>query len=136
MTPLTPWVQVALPIRSHEGVWYSECSRIWNPIHTDVAAATASGLPAPIVHGTLTMAKCVSYIVKTYGFGDPHRVTRVRVGRFLAPVFMPSEVALRVKRVRRTHSHVSVSFEAVTQEGELAISDGVVLMKNDVRSKL
>ena len=82
------------------------------------------------------MAKCVSHIVNTWGNGQPHRVTRVSVGRFLSPVLMPSEIRLRVKRVSRTPTDISVSFEAVTQGGELAISDGIVQMRGDVRSKL
>ena len=35
---------------------YTECARIWNPIHTDRAVALAAGLPDIILHGTATMA--------------------------------------------------------------------------------
>ena len=35
---------------------YTECARIWNPIHTDVAYARAAGLPDIILHGTATLA--------------------------------------------------------------------------------
>lgn len=31
---------------------YTECARIWNPIHTDIAYAHAAGLPGLILHGT------------------------------------------------------------------------------------
>jgi acyl dehydratase len=39
---------------------YTECSRIWNPIHTNPAVATRAGLPRPILHGTATLAMAVS----------------------------------------------------------------------------
>ena len=39
---------------------YTECARIWNPIHTDVAYARAAGLPDIILHGTATLALSVS----------------------------------------------------------------------------
>src|SRR5215475_2966678 len=38
---------------------YTECARIWNPIHTDVAVAKRAGLSAPILHGTATLALAV-----------------------------------------------------------------------------
>src|SRR4029077_6419959 len=39
---------------------YTECARIWNPIHTDRAVARAAGLPDIILHGTATLALAVS----------------------------------------------------------------------------
>ena len=59
---------------AHEGVVYSECARIWNPIHSDLATALASGLDGPILHGTATMARAVSILVRKYGNDDPRRV--------------------------------------------------------------
>ncbi|MEO6463439.1 MAG: MaoC/PaaZ C-terminal domain-containing protein, partial [Candidatus Eisenbacteria bacterium] len=35
---------------------YSECASIWNPIHTERAAARAIGLPGILLHGTCTWA--------------------------------------------------------------------------------
>ena len=49
---------------------YSERSRIWNPIHTDAAAAAAAGLPAPILHGTCTLAMAVSAALAWAGVAD------------------------------------------------------------------
>ena len=59
---------------AYEGVMYSECARIWNPIHSDHATALASGLDGPILHGTATMARAVSILVRKYGNDDPRRV--------------------------------------------------------------
>src|SRR5262245_63914545 len=40
----------------HLGHVYTECARIWNPIHTDLAVVRAAGLSGPILHGTATLA--------------------------------------------------------------------------------
>ncbi len=45
----------------------SECARIWDPIHTDVVAARAAGLTAPILHGTAMLARAVSGVVDLAG---------------------------------------------------------------------
>ena len=42
---------------------YTECARIWNPIHTDRAVALAAGLPDIIMHGTANLAYGVSAVV-------------------------------------------------------------------------
>jgi acyl dehydratase len=57
---------------------YTECSRIWNPIHTDVRVARASGLPDIVVHGTETLARAVSAVL------DDHDLTRSSVARVAA----------------------------------------------------
>lgn len=66
---------------------YTECARIWNPIHTEWDAAAAAGLPFLLLHGTATLAKAVSAVDDLIGDGR-RRVARV-TGRFAAPVPMP-----------------------------------------------
>jgi acyl dehydratase len=66
---------------------YSACSRICNPIHTDVAAAVRAGLPGIILHGTATLALSVSALLRHDG-GD--RPVRRIAARFLAPVPLPA----------------------------------------------
>ena len=68
---------------------YTECARIWNPIHTDRAVALAAGLPDIILHGTATMALSVSRLVEEHLDGKPERVKRLG-GRFAAMVLMLS----------------------------------------------
>ncbi len=70
---------------------YTECARIWNPIHTDRAHALAAGLPDIILHGTATLALAVSAIVDARLDGDPTRVVRLG-GRFSGMVLMPSSL--------------------------------------------
>ena len=102
---------------------YTECSRIWNPIHTDAAAAAAAGLPAIILHGTATLALAVSKIVETETGGRPDRITRV-AGRFAAMVLMPSKLTLRI--LARVGSGSGVHFDLRTERDAAAIRDGLV----------
>lgn len=71
---------------------YSACSRIHNPIHTDVSVARRVGLPGIILHGTATLALSVSALLRHDGDDRPLR--RV-AARFLAPVPLPT--ALRIE---------------------------------------
>jgi acyl dehydratase len=73
---------------------YSECARIWNPIHTDEAVARAAGLPAIILHGTATLALAVSEMMR-HGEIDPRSVRRVRAS-FTGMVRLPSRLTVRV----------------------------------------
>ena len=68
-----------------DAVVYSECSGIWNPIHTDPRAARLAGLPRPVLHGTATLARDVSALVEARLGGDPTRVARLGC-RFTAPI--------------------------------------------------
>jgi acyl dehydratase len=101
---------------------YTECARIWNPIHTDRAVALDAGLPDIILHGTATLALAVSKIVDHYAQGLPTQVTRLG-GRFSAMVLMPSTITLQAKRADNV-----VSFQVLTDQGESAISRGFVCL--------
>lgn len=70
---------------------YSACSRIHNPIHTDVATARRAGLPGIILHGTATLAFSVSALLRRDGRGRP--VRRI-AARFLAPVPLPTTLRI------------------------------------------
>src|SRR5262249_31177037 len=73
---------------------YSECARIWNPIHTDIAVARSAGLPAPVLHGSATLALAVSQVIGQDLDGDPARVKEIAV-RFTGLVFMASTLTVR-----------------------------------------
>ncbi len=90
---------------------YTECARIWNPIHTDRAVALAAGLPDIILHGTATMALAVSRLVEEYLDGRPERVRRLG-GRFAAMVLMPSTLTLEVNGVEDGVIHYDVLNDA------------------------
>jgi acyl dehydratase len=98
---------------------YTECARIWNPIHTDIAVARAAGLSAPILHGTATLALAVSRVVAHDFAGDPTRVRRI-AARFTGMVPMPSEIV-----VRGLGRDAGVTaFDVVTPEGQPLLRAG------------
>lgn len=104
---------------------YTECSRIFNPIHTDVAVARAAGLPAPILHGTATLARAVSRVVAREAGGDPAAVGAVAV-RFSGIVAPPS--ILRV-RGRGRRGDVA-AFDALDDAGVPVLSAGAIRLSN------
>jgi acyl dehydratase len=103
---------------------YTECARIFNPIHTDAAVARVAGLPAIILHGTATLALAVSRIVEAHLHNDPTRVERI-AGRFAAMVMMPSTLTVRSARLNGSGVH----FEVLNANGERAIREGYVGMR-------
>lgn len=103
-----------LPIPAGAAHVYTECARIWNPIHTDRAHALAAGLPDIILHGTSTLARAVSLLVDHYLDGDPRRVTRAGC-RFSGMVLMPGMLALRVENHHETLLNFSVLGDAGTE---------------------
>ena len=120
--------QVSLKIAALEGVVYSECSRIWNPIHSDKATALASGLSDTILHGTATLAKCVTELVKLYMDNRPWKVRRIIVGRFGAAITMPSTPVLRVLKISPwLNNTMAVHFELINDEGMSAIQGGIIV---------
>ena len=100
---------------------YTECARIWNPIHSDRAVALAAGLPDIILHGTATLALAVSALIRRRLGNDPRRVSRI-VGRFAAMVSMPNELDVRVE----CSNADGVWFDVSTQQGDIAVRDGFI----------
>jgi acyl dehydratase len=98
---------------------YTECARIWNPIHTDRKVALAAGLPDIILHGTATLALAITRLVDGYLGADPTRVRRLG-GRFTAMVLMPSTLTLEVL----ADENRTLFFRVLTQDGAEAFSRG------------
>ncbi len=126
-TPSRARTEAAEPIavqQSHVGVLdahvYSECARIWNPIHTDVVAARAAGLPGPILHGTATLARAVSIVTDLGGvhLGDVRRIA----GRFGAMVALGSTIDVRLLGSEGD----MLTFDVLNQHGKRVISGGLV----------
>merc|ERR1719375_1314275 len=105
--PIVPMRSFNLPVSAVEAHVYSECSRIWNPIHTDKAAALAAGLPDIILHGTATLAKAVTLLIDEYAGSDPRCVRRVVAGGFSAVVQMPSTITVNVRAVEEADDGTS-----------------------------
>ena len=96
---------------------YTECARIWNPIHTDVAHARAAGLPDIILHGTATLAVSVSQVLKAARIA-PERVRRIRC-RFTGMVLMPSTLTVHGREEAE-----GVDFETRGPTGDTVIGRG------------
>lgn len=110
--------RLEMPVATGTAHTYTECARIWNPIHTDRQIALAAGLPDIILHGTATLALAVSKLIEEV-VGSPARVCRVG-GRFSAMVLMPSVLTLVIHGQRAG----MVGFSVLTDEGKAAFSNG------------
>jgi len=110
-----------VPVASWAAHVYSECARIWNPIHTDLAVAREAGLSAPILHGSATLALAVSQVIGRELDGDPARVREI-AARLTGMVSMPSTITVR----GRARAGDLIAFDAVDAGGEPVLSDGVI----------
>lgn len=122
----TAW-SATIPIAVTLAHVYTECARIWNPIHTDPAVAAAAGLPGIILHGTATLALCVSQVLLREKRGPAAPVHRV-ICRFGAMVPMPSVLAVEGLPTRAAAEGRWTAFRARTADGGLAVRDGRLLV--------
>ena len=110
-----------IPIAAGAAHVYSEVSRIWNPVHTDIAEARAAGLQGLILHGTATLAHAVTSIVSRFADGDPSRVRRVAC-RFGASVSFPSAIVVEAQ----ARSVGEIVFRVINADGADAVRAGLV----------
>jgi len=104
---------------------YSECARIWNPIHTDRAVARAAGLPDIILHGTATLALAVSAILR---HGTAARsIARISC-RFSATVGLPSTITVQGWPAKETAEGPTLRFQVLNAEGRAAVTRGRVVL--------
>ena len=111
------WDEVDVAVDRFAAHTYSECARIWNPIHTDSAHATEHGLPGIILHGTATAARALTVVVDHLLGGDPTRVTGMSC-RFTSMVLMPNMLKVRVAPIDGNTVHATVT----TSSRETALS--------------
>jgi acyl dehydratase len=105
-----------------DAIVYSECTGIWNPIHTDTRAARQVGFDSPIMHGTAVLARCVSMLARCSSGRGLLQVRRV-TSAFGDPVPLPSTVTVS------TAEHDSGSgynFQARTSATSHAVKGGSV----------
>lgn len=122
-------LEVAVPVAAGAAHTYTECARIWNPIHTDKRVALASGLPDIILHGTANLAHGVSAVIEHRAAGRPESVSRI-VCRSAAMVRLPSTMVVRVwPAVDDSSGHRAVPFEVLNADGAPAVKDGIVLLR-------
>jgi acyl dehydratase len=116
----------AFRVEEADAVVYSECSGIWNPIHTDPRAARLAGLPRPVLHGTATLARVVSALVEARLEGDPTRVARLGC-RFTAPIY-PGDRATVAATDPRSPSggRHALTFTARKDDGTVILDAGFI----------
>lgn len=122
--PIDEWadrLQSNVAIGAQDAHRYTECARIWNPIHTEWNAAAAAGLPFLLLHGTATLAKAVSAVDDLIGDGR-RRIVRV-AGRFATPVPMPCALMIS--------AHTDGRFDVQLPDGRAAITNGRVEWRLD-----
>lgn len=105
--------QERVEVRAGAAHVYTECARIWNPIHTDIAAARAAGLPDIILHGTATLALAVSRVMTRAAAGDGRRVRTVQA-RFTGMVRLPSTLTVRGHATRGGSTSAFDALDATT----------------------
>ena len=120
--------EVAIPIAAGAAHTYTECARIWNPIHTSKQVALDAGLPDIILHGTANLAHGVTAVVDAAAGGDPRQVRRISC-RFAAMVRLPDILTVRIWPANPTpDGRRTVPFEVRNSAGETAVSDGLVVL--------
>lgn len=118
------WTEhIAIP--RHAGQQYTECSDIYNPIHTERSVAVAAGLPDIILHGSATKAHALSAIVNRCFAGDPRRVTRL-CGQLRAMVLMETTIEVQCLGSEVIRDELRVFYRVLNQQGDPAIANGVV----------
>ena len=122
-----PVAELPVPVPANLAHVYSECARIWNPIHTDVEVARRMGLPDIILHGSATLALAVSRIVDHAAEGDPNRVRRLG-GMFRGMVFMPSEIRVRLLADEAGDDGRVLAWDVLNADGQPAITKGFVVL--------
>jgi acyl dehydratase len=104
---------------------YTECARIWNPIHTDRAVAIDAGLPDIILHGTATLALAVSQVLRREPAEAARRVRRIAC-RFTGMVRLPSTITVRALGETTGRASRVITFQVLTENGRPAVSKGFI----------
>ncbi|HXJ77789.1 MAG TPA: MaoC/PaaZ C-terminal domain-containing protein [Candidatus Methylomirabilis sp.] len=126
-TQVAPDWSASVPVAGTLAHVYSECARIWNPIHTDRAVARAAGLPDIILHGTATLALAVSAALRHAPSARAAPVTRIAC-RFSAMVRMPSMITVEGWVPRADIDGYTIRFQVLNDEGHAAVTRGSLVL--------
>lgn len=121
---------IELPVPANACHTYSECARIYNAFHCDIAVAKSVGVDGLILHGTGTIARAISAILGEITGGDPTRVTRVAAD-LKGMVVVPDVVSLTYRPFTdEATGRAMVNFEALNSRGDRAITAGLIEFAN------
>ncbi|MFF9363833.1 MaoC/PaaZ C-terminal domain-containing protein [Streptomyces griseoluteus] len=105
---------------------YSECGRIWNPIHTDLAVARGAALPGLILHGSATLAHGVEWVLQALD-ARPEQVRRLGCS-FRATVPVPGKIHPTLSAVRTSPNGTRTAhFAVLNDSGEAAVRDAFLV---------
>ncbi|MFC7657028.1 MaoC/PaaZ C-terminal domain-containing protein [Pseudonocardia benzenivorans] len=113
---------------------YTECSTIWNPIHTDIRVAHASGLPDIVVHGTETMARAVTAVLDDQDLGRwtvgrlATRCTGMLATRFTGMVVPGETVTVHRTDPRPDPAGHVIGFRSTRSDGATVLQGSVELV--------
>lgn len=120
-----PLWQKNVAVDLHAGQQYTECARIYNPIHTEPSVAKKAGLPDMILHGSATKAMSLTAIVEGCFGSNPNRITRL-CGQLRAMVLMGTTITVEALAEEVIDGEKRVLFRCLNEAGEAAIANGVV----------
>jgi acyl dehydratase len=109
---------------------YTECARIWNPIHTEERVAKAAGLGGILLHGTATWALAAKAVAEAVHGPQGLRRMRVLQGQFRRPVLPRDTISIRLLAIEGGGE--TVDFDVLTGSGEAAMSGGRIVFAADV----
>ena len=124
--PRRDW-SVEVPVPAGLAHTYTECARIWNPIHTDKAVAQSAGLPDIILHGTATLALAVSAVLERAGVNPAAGIARIGC-RFTGMVPLPSVITVEGWKARGATGEGVIAFQVLGPDGGLVLRDGRLIM--------
>ena len=124
--PRRDW-SVAVPVPAGLAHTYTECARIWNPIHTDKAVARSAGLPDIILHGTATLALAVSAALERATVNPDAGIARITC-RFTGMVPLPSVITVEGWKARGATGDGVIAFQVLGSDGRLVLRDGRLIM--------
>jgi acyl dehydratase len=106
---------------------YTECTDIWNAIHTERQMALAAGLPGIILHGSATMTLALRELVNRNLSRDPEKVRRL-AGEFRAMVIPGETITVRcLQSTRPAGGGEAFFFDVLNQTGQKAVASGVLI---------
>jgi acyl dehydratase len=118
---------VTVPVVAGLAHTYTECARIWNPIHTDKAVAQSAGLPDIILHGTATLALAVSAVLRHAATDGIGHVSRIAC-RFTGMVRLPSSITVE-GWAEPDAAGRAIGFHVLAADGRPALSHGRLLFR-------
>jgi len=124
--PRRDW-SVEVPVPAGLAHTYTECARIWNPIHTDKAVARSAGLPDIILHGTATLALAVSASLQRAGLHPAAGIARIGC-RFTGMVPLPSVITVEGCTARLATGETLIAFQVLGADGRVVLRDGRLIM--------